>query len=329
MHLPEFNYYEPHSLDEAVECLNEGQRGAVVAGGTDLVVALKQRLQKPGFLLSLDKIPSLKGIKSSNEFLSLGAMTTLEEIIKSSLIKERFPALSKAAREVGSPLLRNIATIGGNICLNSRCRFYNQSAFWRSANDLCYKAGGITCHVTKRKNYCASTFCADIPPVLLAYGAVVKLVGPQGERTIMLKDFYTGEGRFPNEIMAGSREILTEVTIPFPPAELKSTYYKFRLRDSIDFPLIGVAVAFEADEKGRCKGIRLVFTGVGSGPFEFRHAGEMLSGSELKEELVAQVAERAAGEIHPLKTDLISPRYKREVAKVIIKEAIMEAGGGR
>ncbi len=327
MRLNEFDYYDPATLEEAVELLNQKANGAIIAGGSDLLVALKQKLQTPNYLLSLDKIPSLKKVKFTENKLTLGSMVTLDDIIKSSLIQEKLPALKQAAWEVASPLLRYQATIGGNLCLNTRCRFYNQTSFWRSTRGPCFKTGGKSCHVTGTEERCYAAFCADIPPVLIAYGARINLAGMQGARTISLADFYNGEGRFPNVIAAGSGEILTGIEIPFPQTGVKSVYRKFRLRDSIDYPLVGAAVALKLDAQNKIEMITLSCTGTASGPVNIKSINEVLRGAVLKPEAIWDAAAAAAVELHPLKTSLVSPRYKRDISRVVIAEAIATAGG--
>ncbi|MGI6327750.1 MAG: FAD binding domain-containing protein [Dethiobacteria bacterium] len=328
MRLLEFDYFEAENLEDAVAQLKKFNGSCqIIAGGTDLLTALKQRLYTPACLVSLDKIPSLKSIKEENGAIIVGAMCSLEDIISSELIAEKLPALKQAAWEVGSPLLRSLATIGGNICLNTRCRFYNQSSFWRSSRETCFKAGGSVCHVTNKQESCVSTFSADIPPVLIAYGASVRLIGPKGTRLLPLRQFYTANGRFPNEILAGSGEVLKEIEIPTPSSQTNSIYYKFRLRDSIDFPLLGVAVLLILDKGKFCTDARIIITGAGSAPVEAVKARERLLQQELEPELIVTVAQIAASEIHPMRTSLVSPRYKRGVARVVLAEALEKAGG--
>lgn len=328
MHLPEFVYLEPKTLSEALQMLGKhGNSCGVIAGGTDLLVALKQRLLNPAYLISLDKIPALKKVEVQNNTIKLGPLNTLGDVAFSVLIKEKLPALSQAAREVASPTVRQTATIGGNICLNTRCRFYNQSLFWRAARDKCFKAGGTFCHVTSQKNKCSAAFVADTAPVLIAFQARIKLVGPTGERTLPLKDFYTGDGRAPNQLLAGSKEILTAIEIPLPAENERSIYKKFRLRHAVEFPLIGVAVSLGLAEGNHCRSANIALTGVGSAPFIAEDAEQELLGKKWETEQLAAAAKKAVGGIHPLKTGLVSPRYLREVARIMIMEALQEAGG--
>ncbi|NMB35827.1 MAG: hypothetical protein GX989_06015 [Firmicutes bacterium] len=331
MRLLEFDYFEPRNLEDAVTKVREFDGNyQIIAGGTDLLTALKQRLSAPAGLVSLDHISSLKDIWEEDDVITIGAMCTLEDVLSSSLIAEKLPALNQAAWDVGSPLLRPLATIGGNICLNTRCRFYNQSSFWRSSRDTCYKAGGNICHVTNKRDSCVATFSADIPPVLIAHGARVRLAGPKGVRTLPLEQFYTADGRFPHVIMAGSGEILQEIEVPLPAPQVSCVYHKFRMRESIDFPVLGVAVMLKLGEKksGKyCEDACLVITGAEPAPVEAVQAREELLHRRLEPGLLARVAEIAASEIHPIKTSLISPRYKREIAKIIVTDALKKAGG--
>ncbi|RJX25737.1 MAG: hypothetical protein C4554_06805, partial [Dethiobacter sp.] len=324
----EFLYLEPETLDEALNKMeNSKNKCEIIAGGTDLLIAMKQRLKTPEYLINLEKIPGLKKINEEANTIKLGPMNTLDEIASSDLIKARLPALRQAVWEVGSPLLRSLATIGGNICLNTRCRFYNQSFFWRSSRDKCYKAGGSLCHVTNQNDTCYSTFAADTVPVLISYGARIKLIGQAGERVLPLKEFYTGDGRAPNQILKGNNEILTEIEIPVPEENVRSLYKKYRLRQSIDFPLIGVAVSLNINTEKYCDDIYIILTGVGSAPLEAKKAKEELLGKKWQPEMVSSAVKAASAEIHPLKTTLVSPRYIREVAGVVINEALQEAGG--
>lgn len=328
MRLPEFKYFEPENLQKATNLISEfnGQYG-IIAGGTDLMVKMKQRLQNSQYIISLDKITALKTIREEAGNIIIGPMNTLDEVVNSEIIKEKLPSLKQAAWEVGSPLLRSVATIGGNICLNTRCRFYNQSYFWRSSRETCYKAGGHICHVTNKKDACYSTFAADTVPALIAYDASVKLTGAGGTRKLPLADFYTGDGRMPNQILKGSNEILTEIEIPIPTDDIRSVYYKYRVRESIDFPLVGVAVMMNSREEKQCQDARIVLTGVGSAPVEAKLAREKLLGRQLNSDLISEVAAIAVSEIHLVKTDLMSPNYKRRIAQVIVEKAIREVGG--
>lgn len=329
MHLPKFEFLEPVAINEAVNLLGKypGQC-SVLAGGTDLLVAMKQRRQTPKYILSLAKISALKQIQEVAGRITIGSLTTLEEIIASAEIREKLPLLAQAAWEVGSPLLRNMATIGGNICLDTRCRFYNQSEFWRGAKPDCHKAGGVICHVTNKENVCYSTFSGDIAPALIALNAKIRLVGGSGERLLPLAQFYTGVGRKPNLLGANDNEILVEIKVPLLAEGTKGIYRKFRLRESIDFPLVGLAMILRIDSGTEiCQDVRLVFSGVGSCPIQAKEAGNLLIGKKLDEETIAAAAEKAAGEVHPVKTDRVTPQFKKKIVRAMVAEVIAELGG--
>ncbi|MDD4169577.1 MAG: xanthine dehydrogenase family protein subunit M [Desulfotomaculaceae bacterium] len=328
MRLPKFQYLEPATLAETIPLLMEHQgRSKVIAGGTDLLVALKQRLHTPAYLISLSNLAALKGIREEDGMVTIGPLTTLEGVSAAPLIREKLPGLAQAAWEVGSPLLRPMATIGGNLCLDNRCRFYNQSLFWRSARQPCCKAGGKVCHVTNKENACFSTYSGDVAPVLIALQAEIKLVGSQGERILPLEQFYTGDGRRPNLIGGGEAELLTEIRIPLS-SHTGCMYKKYRLRDSIDFPVVGVAVALRLDQpQGICREAKIVITGVGSRPVEATQAGEKLTGREMRPEFILAASETAAAEIHPVRTDQVGPSFKRHLVRVMVAEIIRELGG--
>lgn len=327
MHLPKFQYREPGGLDEALNLLAEHQgRCKVIAGGTDLLVALKQRRHLPKYLISLDKLAPLKGIREIDGVFTIGALTTMAELIAAPLIQDRLPGLAQAAREVGSPLHRSLATIGGNLCLDTRCRFYNQSSFWRSARPTCCKMGGKVCHVTNKQNACFATYAGDMAPLLIALRASVKLASSRGERVLPLDRFYTDNGRHPNQ--AQDTEILTEIQMPAPAGGVTGTYKKYRERAAIDFPVVGVAVALQMDQPtGTCRDLKIVITGAGSRPVEASLAAQKLLGQELRSELIAEAATTAAKEIRPVKTSHITPRFKRQITSLLVEETIKELGG--
>lgn len=329
MRLPKFEYLEPEVISEAVS-LMEKYRGqcSILAGGTDLLVAMKQRRQMPKYVLSLGKISALKQIREEAGIISIGPLVTLEELVKSSLIQEKLPVLAQAAWEVGSPLLRTVATIGGNICLDTRCSFYNQSKFWRGARPDCHKAGGVICHVTNKENVCYSTFSGDIAPALIALNAEISLAGGGGNQLMPLVRFYTGAGRTPNLLIAGDNRVLVEIKVPLPAEGTRGSYRKYRLRESIDFPLVGLASLVTVDSgEGICRDARLVISGVGSGPVEAIQTANKLIGKKLNPEIIAEAAETAAAEIHPVRTDRVAPQYKKKIIRAMVSEVITELGG--
>ncbi|SPD74149.1 putative 4-hydroxybenzoyl-CoA reductase, beta subunit [uncultured Desulfobacterium sp.] len=332
MSLPRFEYEAPKTLDEAISLLSEAKKDTkVIAGGTDLVVAMKQRRITPAVVVNIKGIKGLEYIENGKGDVRIGALTPLNSIEESELIKERFPGLSKAAGAVGAPQHRNAGTIGGNICLNTRCWYYNQSPFFRKCRPVCYKFGSDKdkCQLFPTRegkaNVCYSVFSGDTAPVLIALGARVKIKGPAGERTIPLTGLYTGDGKRP--VALSPAEIVTEVTIPVPPKNSSSAYMKYRIREAIDFPLLGVAVKIALESKaGACKNASVVLGAVASRPVEVGEAEKILKGKKITDELIEQVAEAAFKTAKPLANLLeCSPQYRKRLARIFTKRAINSA----
>jgi 4-hydroxybenzoyl-CoA reductase subunit beta len=242
MRLPRFEFLEPKTLKEATRALASDRKGAVLlAGGTDLLVNMKNRLIQPTRVINLKSIPTLVYISPAKDGLRIGALTPLHDLALSPIIRETYPVLCHAASEVAAYGLQVMGTLGGNLCQQNRCRYYNQSAAWRSARPLCYKAGGNRCYVVQKSRECHSTYCGDMAPVLIALDAQIKTVGPEGERSFPLKKLYTHNGKKPLSFKKG--EILREVFVP-PPSG-KSLYLKWRRRESLEFPIVSVAVSID------------------------------------------------------------------------------------
>ena len=323
MRLPRFEHLQPESLEEALDLLSKhGEEAKVIAGGTDLLVSMKHRLLIPKYLLDLKGL-GLDFIEEDQEGLRIGALTRLT-IVKSPLVREKFAILSQAASCVSAPPLQNMGTLGGNLCQNTRCFFYNQSQFWRQARPLCFKTGGEMCHVVKGGDHCYSVYQGDLAPVLIALEARVKLAKKGGERVIPLLDLYTGKGEEPIALEAG--EILTKVEIPAPAVSWGGDYQKLRYRGAMDFPLIGVAAALTRNGEG-CARAKVVLTAVASAPVVVEEAGKLLEGQKLDEKAIAKAAEAAYQVAHPVANVGSTPRYRRKMVRVMTKRAIANAWG--
>ncbi len=325
MRLPKFVHLQPESLEEALDLLSE-HRGEVkvIAGGTDLLVSMKQRLLTPGYLLNLKGLAELDFIEEGEEGLRIGALTRLTSLIKSPRVREKLPVLAQAASYVSAPPLQNMGTLGGNLCLNTRCFFYNQSQFWRQARPLCFKTGGEMCHVVKGGDHCYSVYQGDLAPVLMALGARVKVAKKGGERVIPLLDLYTGKGEEPIALEAG--EVLTEVEIPAPVASWGGDYQKLRYRGAMDFPLVGVATVLNWNGES-CAGARVVLTAVASAPVAVQEASKLLEGQKPDEEVIAQAAEAVYQVAHPVANIASTPLYRRKMVRVMTRRAIANAWG--
>src|SRR5262245_2844871 len=265
LRLPWFEHRAPRSVAEAAQILaGEGPRAMLIAVGTDLLPNMKRRHQSPAVLVSLKNIPEMK--RNGAVF---GAGLTLTEIATS----ERTPtALRHAAIQVATPHLRNMGTLGGNLCLDTRCTYYNQTYEWRKAIDFCLKVDGKTCWVATASKRCVAVSSTDTAPALIALQAKVKLVGAKGEREIPVEALYQNDGI--DYLSRTPDEILTEVIVP---AGWKSTYWKLRRRGSFDFPILGVAAALKLD-KDVITEARIALGAVASRPFLVEKASEFLKG---------------------------------------------------
>jgi 4-hydroxybenzoyl-CoA reductase subunit beta len=322
--LPQFKLFRPRTLDEAVGFLAKHPSNLrVLAGGTDLVPSMQQKLFDPEYVLDIRHISELKGIRrQQGSGIEIGALTTLTAIEHSALLRQHYPVLTEAAATVASPILRNMGTIGGNICLDTRCLWYNQSLTWRKGCGFCIKKDGDLCHVAPGGTKCWAAFSGDTPPALLCLNADVEIVGPSGTRRIPLRDFYTGLGDNYRKLKAN--ELLTRVFLPESTADYRGVYRKLRIRGSIDYPLAGVAVALKR-ANGNVADARVAITAVNPAPILIKGATEALAGKACDEELAERVGDLAAKAAKPLTTSALTPEYRREMIRVLTKRALLAA----
>jgi len=319
MRLPKFEYLEPKTLKEAAKALASDTKGSVlIAGGTDLLVNMKHQVIRPKQVINLKTIPKLAYISNGKGGLRIGTLTTLHSIASSPLIQKRVPILCQSAREVGAYAHQTMGTLGGNLCQGNRCRFYNQSAFWRSVKSPCYKAGGSVCHVVRKSKECHSAYCGDMAPVLIALGAQVRVASPNGERVFPLSKLYTQDGKRPLSLRKG--EILKEILLS-PPSG-KTLYLKWRRRESIEFPIVSLALHIEKGHEDRIQKARIIFSAVGSGPVETLEAEKMLKNASLDDQMIEKISDQAIKEISPMRTSIYSPAHKREIAGILLKKAL-------
>jgi len=326
LRLPPFRYHRPSSVDEAVALLGEHAGDVMpMAGGTDLIPNMKHRLFEPGHLVALKGVADMKGIVEGDGHLRIGAAETLAAVAADATVRRRFPALADAAGHVAGPQLRNMGTLGGNLCLDTRCTYYNQSEFWRQALGYCLKKDGTVCHVTKVGKKCVAAHSADTPPVLMVLGAVAVLVGPAGRREIPVRDFFLADGITNTRRDAG--ELVTEIRIPLAAAARRSAYAKLRQRKSIDFPLLTVAVSADIDADGTVGSLEGVVTALGSRPRELTGWSEVAHGRKLDDDLVAELAERAHKQCHPLENIIVDPEWRRAMVPVYVRRALDQVRG--
>ena len=325
MALPEFQLLRPRSLAEAIELLAKHAASAqIVAGGTDLIASLRQHLFAPRFVVDIRGIGELRGIRARDGGLEIGALTTLTTIERSPEIAENYPVLHGAAKTVASPVLRNMGTIGGNICLDTRCLWYNQSLPWRKSCGFCIKKDGDLCHVAPGGSKCWAVFSGDTPPALLCLEAEIEIAGANGTRRVPLSQFYTNVGDA--RIKLERNELLTRVLLPARTSGWKGVYRKLRIRGSIDYPLAGVAVALKRSNGHVAEG-RVAITAVNPAPLLVKGATEALAGREVNEDVALQVGELAARTAKPLTTSALTPEYRREMIRVFTKRVILEVAG--
>ncbi|HKE21651.1 MAG TPA: FAD binding domain-containing protein [Bryobacteraceae bacterium] len=325
MSLPRFKLFRPRTIEEAVGHLAQhGSNLHILAGGTDLLPSMKQRLFTPAYLMDIRGVEQLHGIQARPGLgLEIGALTPLSAIEDSELIRRDYRVLHEAAKTVASPILRNMGTLGGNICLDTRCVWYNQSLQWRRSCGFCIKKDGDLCHVAPGGKKCWAAFSADTPPALLCLGAELEIAGPKGFRRLAFEDFYTGIGDAGTKLLAN--EMLTRVFLPESSAGWKGSYMKLRIRGSIDYPLAGVAVAVKQNG-GPVEAARLAITAVNPAPLLVPAAEHALVGKRIDEHIATVVGELAAKTAKPLTTSALTPEYRREVVRVYAKRAVMAVG---
>ena len=323
MGLPKFQYVAPRNVAKAISL--QKKSGKFLAGGTDLFVAMKERISCPDPLIDLNSISELMRIEwDKKKRLRVGALTTLTQLKENSIVQKHFPILSQTVPLMSTPQLQNMGTMGGNLCLDTRCYYYNQSAFFKKRWKPCFKIGGKTCHVVKGGDSCYAVYSGDMAPPLIALGGKVKVIGDHTAKEIGLRKFFSGSGIKPNILKFN--EILSEIVIPVPPEHSACSYKKLRLRETIDFPLLGVSVFLRLEKRdGRCKDIRVVLGAVGPSPLVVEEAAPLMHEKEITPKLIEEVSQIAWKVAHPVANTASSPKYRREMVRVLTKNAIQEA----
>ncbi len=308
----EFRLMRPANIADAIQAFIQNDDALYLAGGTDLIANMRRGIKRPRALIELNAIREMRGIEAADGGLRIGANTTLAELIDSPDLVGAHAVLVRAAGLVAGPTHREVATLGGNLCLDTRCVYYNQSEWWRSANDYCLKSGGEVCHVAPNTRQCFACYSGDIAPAALVLGTKVELVGPDGARTIPLKDLYQEDGA--NHLLLRRGEIVTAVVVPAAPT-LRTGYEKVRVRGAMDFPLAGVAVALRRDAD-RLSDLAVAFTGTNSRPLLIEGTAA-LTGGPLD---AAAVGKLVARQIKPMRSTSISYLYRRKVASNVARK---------
>lgn len=320
MRLPWFDYRAPRSVAEAAKILaGEGPQAMLIAGGTDLLPNMKRRHQTPKMLISLKNIKELKNV-SNGSGVTFGSGLTLSEILR---IEKTPTALRQAAAQVATVHLRNAGTLGGNLCLDTRCNYYNQNYEWRKAIGFCLKKDGDICWVATASKRCVAVSSTDTAPALIALNASVVLASASGEREIPVESLYRNDGidylsRRPDEILR---------SIKIPEKEFKSTYWKLRRRGSFDFPILGVAVALRFSPGNIVENARVALGAAASRPFLVEKAGEYLKGRTLSDETIAEASAIIASRAKPMDNTDMDLYWRKEVADDFAGYALRELRG--
>ena len=328
LRLPRFEFVEPRTISDAI-----GARAAVgddamfVAGGTDLYPNMKRRQQTPRTVISLAKIPELSAIDGTPERgVEIGAGVTLTRLARHPLIAEHYPAVARAAELVSTPLLRNMGTIGGNLLLDTRCNYYDQTFEWRKAIDFCMKKDGAICWVAPSSPRCWAVQSSDGAPVAVAIGAEVTLASPRGERRIRAAELYNNDGiRY---LTKEPDELLVSYYLP-PCGAWRATYQKLRRRGSFDFPVLGVAARVDFAVDGVVTSARIVLGGVASYPMEIAAAAEAIVGSKLDATTIGAAADAAFRPAKPMDNTDFTLGWRKEMVRVYVQRVLEELSGVR
>lgn len=335
LRLPEFEYEEPDTITEAVEILAERDGALPVAGGTDVYPKMKRRQMRPHVIVNLGRVDGLNGLREvceTGDGLAIGALSTLADVATDPTVREQYPGVAEAAESVATPHHRRMGTVGGNLCQDTRCYYYDRSLDWREGEGWCRKAPGpegwppdestideVPCRTVPGSKRCWAIFASDVAPALIAHDAEITLAGPNGERTVPLEEFYEDDGIDPKRKRPD--ELVT--TIHLPSADgLDSTYLKLSLRDAFDFPSLGVAAAIGQRADGTVDSARVVLGAVSTHPVDVEAIGELLEGEHPGEELVAEAGEAAKRAARPMDNDDMPPSHRNQMASVYTERAL-------
>jgi len=329
--LPSFDLIRPRTLAELVAARAAHPQSSMLGGGTDLMVNIRRGIVAPQVLIEINDVAELRDIKADAHALEIGAAVTLSELAAHQDVVRYYPAVAQAAGHIAGPTHRNMGTVGGNLALDTRCIFYNQSEWWREANRHCLKTTGELCHVApKSRGVCFATFSGDLAPALLVFDAEIDIAGPGGLRTMPLAELYIGYAR-QDEPVTETRgdgkyflalrpgEIITAVRARNTPS-LRSAYDKIRIRRSIEYPVAGVAVALRRDGDALAD-LRVAFTGTNPRPVRLSGTAALCGGS-LDPRVIAGLEALVRDQIMAMKTTFTPGHYRRRVAGVLARRLV-------
>ncbi|MFC1670195.1 FAD binding domain-containing protein [Spirochaetota bacterium] len=328
MRIPEFQYEKPASLEQCFEHLEKSRNEtSILAGGSDLLINMKLGVAMPRVVMSIRSLDELNSLNiDENDNLHIGACCTLSQLAAENIIRDKFPALFMAIKYVASMHIRNVATIGGNLCLDTRCWYFNQSKSWRASRKSCYKTGGNLCHAVKNSKRCHAINKSDIAPVLMVMDAEVVVKKSGNERRIKISEFFADNGLKPNLLEVGG--ILTEIIIPPSPREYQSTFLKVANRRGIDFALGSIAVSINKNAKG-VSGVSLILGSLRSSPVQLKKTAAIILESGLTDKSIENASETAVTELGTVTNIYTSAGYKRDLVRALVKKALHKLINGK
>ncbi len=318
--LPALTLHRPATLEEAVSLLATLPRARPIAGGTDLIPNLRDGLGDTDALVDVSAVPALDRFELTAEGVTIGSGVTLARLVAAPELDGPFVALREAAAAVAGPAHRTVATVGGNLCVDTRCVFYNQSAWWRSANAHCLKYGGETCHVAPQGKRCHAAFSGDLAPALLALDAAVDIAGPRGSRRLPLAALYVDDGA--RHLALPRDEIITAAHVPAAAPGQRSGYRKSRVRGAMEFPLAGVAACIVVTE-GIVAQLRIALTGTNSRPFVLEGTDDFV-GKVPAADTLAALGKLVQRQVSPMRTTAVAANYRRQVAVVLAQRLLAD-----
>lgn len=321
--LPLLKLRRPERLEDALAMLRDlGPDARVIAGGTDVVPNMKQGLVEARTLVSLQRIAELFGIEATASTLRIGAMTTLDAVASDGRVRELAPALAEAAASVGGPHHRRMGTVGGNLCLDTRCRYYNQTHFWRSALGFCLKKDGTVCHVVAGGQKCVAAASNDTAPALIALDATIELASAEGTRAVAAHAFYTADGI--RNTVREDHEIVTAILLPHRPGRA-SVFEKLRRRNAIDFPLLSVAARVDGDDAA-VDAVEVVVSALAARPRRLTAAQKIPARTARSAELAERISAAARKECKPLENIEGDAEWRHEMVPVVVRRALDRLG---
>jgi len=332
LRLPKFEIARPTTVLHAIQLLKDaGSSAVVLAGGTDLLPNMKHEIMTPDLVVALVEIGELRGVQRQHDgALVIGAMTSLADVAASEAVRAQAPALAQACSLVAGPQLRTMGTLGGNVMLDTRCQWINQTYFWRQALGFCLKKDGSVCHVVAGGKKCVAAASNDSAPALMTLGAMLEIEGPNGRRTIKIDDFWVPNG-IKNKAIAAD-EILVSIRIPATPRGHRGAYGKLRDRGGIDFPLLGVAARVDLDGDDAIESADVVVTALAAQPKRVANVSDALrgthAGSPQFDHAVGEVAALAFKQCHPMPNIPGDAAYRREMVPVYVRRTLLAAAHG-